>query len=92
MTRIGRLIAVGSVLTLAAMTDVVLAQSAPATGSFKGTYAGDASDGGSMPIRTSTQGTDAKEPAKPTTANPKTSHENTDTKSSLDAGTKGSKR
>jgi hypothetical protein len=91
MRRIGTLIAVVSLLMLAAMTDVVLAQSpapAPATGSFKGTYSGDVSDGGGAgTIRTSSQGSDSKEPAKPAKTSPQTSFQETYT-ASPDAGTK----
>lgn len=88
MRRIGTLIAVVSLLTLAAMTDAVLAQSAPATGSFKGTYSGDVSDGGnSGTVRTSSQGSDSKEPAKPAKTSPQTSFQETYTQSP-DAGAK----
>ena len=89
MRRIGTLIAVVSLLMLAAMTDVVLAQSpAPATGSFKGTYSGDVSDGGGAgTVRTSSQGSDSKEPAKPAKTSPQTSFQETYT-ASPDAGTK----
>jgi hypothetical protein len=68
----------------------VLAQSAaPATGSFKGTYSGDVADGGNSggTVRTSSQGSDSKEPAKPAKTSPQTSFQETYT-ASPDAGTK----
>jgi hypothetical protein len=94
MTRAGTLIAVASLLMVAAISDVVLAQSAPATGSFKGTYSGDVADGGSaQPVRTTTQGSYSNEPAKPSQTSPKTSFQDTYTAGNpADAGAPKSKR
>jgi hypothetical protein len=94
MSPAATLTAAVSLLLIAAVSDVVLAQSAPATGSFKGTYSGDVADGGTaQPVRTTTQGTYSNEPAKPSKAGPKTSFQDTYTAGNpADAGSMKSKR